>query len=95
LQALPNHLKYVYLGEKEALPVIIASHLIEKQEADLPVVLRDNKKAIGWTMADIKGLSLSIVQHHIHLIVEAKSKRDPHHRLNLMMQEVVRVKILK
>ena len=29
-KALPSHLKYVYLGEKEALPIIIASHLTEE-----------------------------------------------------------------
>ena len=65
LKALSDHLKYIYLGEKEALPVIIASHLTEKQEEDLLVVLR-NKEAIGWMMADIKGLSPSIIQHRIH-----------------------------
>ena len=81
LKALPNHLKYVYLGEKEALPVIIASHLTEEQEEDLLVVLRNNKEANGWMMADIKGLSPSIVQHRIHLIKKAKPKRDPQRRL--------------
>jgi len=41
LKVLPNHLKYEYLGEKEAFPVIIASHLTEKQEDDLLAVLRE------------------------------------------------------
>jgi len=68
LKALPKHLKYVYMEEKEALPIIITSHLTEEQEDDLLTMLRDNKEVIGWTMADIKGLSPSIVQHHIHLI---------------------------
>jgi len=95
LKALPSHLKYVYLGENEALPVIIASQLTEEQEENLLVVLRDIKKTIGWTMVDIKGLSPSKVQHFIHLIEEAKSKRDPQRRLSLIMQEVDRVEILK
>jgi len=90
LKALLSHLKYVYFGEKEALSVIIASHLTEKQEDDL-LMLRDNKEAIGWTMTDIKGLNPLIVQHVIHLIKEAKLKRDPQHKLNPIMQEVVRV----
>jgi len=77
LKALPSHLKYQYLGEKEAFPVIIASHLTDKQEDYFLAVLRENREAIGWTMADIKGISLSIVQHRIHLIEEAKTKRDP------------------
>jgi len=60
LKVLPSHLKYQYLGEKEAFPVIIASHLMEQQEEDLLAVLRENREAIGWTMADIKGISPSI-----------------------------------
>ena len=58
-------------------------------------MLRENREAIGWTMADIKGIIPSIVQHHIHLIEEAKPKHDPQRRLNPVMQEVVRVEILK
>jgi len=30
LKVLPSHLKYQYLGKKEAFPVIIASHLTEQ-----------------------------------------------------------------
>jgi len=58
-------------------------------------VLRDNKEAISWTMANIKRLSPSIVQHRIYLIEEAKSKRDPQCWLNPIMQEVTRVEIVK
>ena len=75
--------------------MIIASHLSEKQEEDFLVMLRDNKEAIGWTTTDIKGLSPTIVQHRIHLIEEAKPKYDPQCRLNLIMQETIRVEILK
>ena len=60
LKVLPNHLNYQYLGEKEAFPVIIASHLTEQQEEDLLAALRENRGATGWTMADIKGISPSI-----------------------------------
>ncbi|WP_171951667.1 hypothetical protein, partial [Proteus mirabilis] len=49
---LPEHLKYVYLGEKETLPVIIAKHLTQTQEEKLVEVLRIHKTAIGWTIAD-------------------------------------------
>ena len=60
LKVLPNHLKYQYLDKKEAFPVIIASHLMKQQEEDLLTVLRENREAIGWTMADIKGISPSL-----------------------------------
>jgi len=42
LKVLPSHLKYQYLGEKEAFPLIIASHLTKQQEEDLLAVLREN-----------------------------------------------------
>jgi len=58
-------------------------------------ILRKHREAIGWTMADIKGLSPAIVQHRIHLNEEATPKRDPQHRLNPVMQEVFRVEIIK
>jgi len=75
--------------------VIIASYLIEQQEDDLLAVLRKNREAIGWTMADIKGISSSIIQHRIHLSEEAKLKRDPQRRLNPIMQEAVCTEIVK
>jgi len=68
---------------------------MEKQEEDLLVVLRENREAIGWTIADIKGINPSIMQHRIHLIEEAKPKRDSRHRLNPIMQEAVPTEILK
>jgi len=75
--------------------VIITSHLTEQQEEDRLAVLRKNRETIGWTIADIKGISPSIVQQRIHLIEEAKPTRDPHHRLNPIRQEVIRTEILK
>jgi len=47
-------------------------------------VLRKLRKAIGWMMTDIKGFSPTIGQHRIHLNEEAKPKRDPQRRLNLI-----------
>ena len=80
LKAFLAHLKYVYLGEQETFPVILASHLNDGRRES-----RKHKEAIGWTMTDIKGLSLAIVQHRIYLNEEATMKRDPQCRLNLIM----------
>ena len=79
--------KHVYLGANEILPVIIATDL--SQEA-LLVALRDNKKVIVWTIANIKEISPTIMQHKIHLIDE----ENPQMRLNLVIK-VVRKDILK
>ena len=48
LKALPEHLKYAYLGERETLPVIIASHLTEQQEDSLMSILKRHREAIRW-----------------------------------------------
>ena len=95
LKALPAHLKYVYLGEQETFPVIIASHLNDGEEEDLKAILRKYREAIGWTITDIKGLSPTIIQHRIHLNEDTTPKRDPQRRLNPIMQEVVHAESVK
>jgi len=92
LKALPNHLKYAYLGKNEILHIVISSHLTKNQEENFPSMLRRHKEASGLTMAD-KGLSPSIIQHHIHLTKEMKPERDPQRKLNLTMQEVFMLKL--
>jgi len=63
LKPLPDMLKYAFLGELETLPVIISSHLNKDQEEKLLDVLGEHKESIGWTIADIKGIRLSVVMH--------------------------------
>ena len=79
LKALHKYLKYIYLGEKETLPVIIVSHLTVGKEESLMSVIRKHRDAISWTMIDINGLSPGIVQYCIHVNEEATQKRDPQH----------------
>jgi len=52
-------------------------------------VLREHSKAIGWTLADLMGLSPTLCLHKITLEKYAKPKRDPQRRLNPPMMEVV------
>ena len=95
LKPLPEDLKYSFLGPNETLPVIVASNLTGEQEEALLTLLRANKEAIGWTMADIKGISPAICQHRINLYDDAKPTRDPQRRLNPVLKEVVRKDVLK
>ena len=64
---MPTHLRYAYLGNNNTLPVIISAALNSEQEKSLIEVLKKYKKAIGWTIADIKGVSPSICMHKILL----------------------------
>ena len=95
LKPLPTHLKYMFLGENETLPVIIANNLTSLQEDRLIRVLKEHKTAIGCTIADIKGISPSICMHRIHLEDGAKPTRDAQRSLNSPMMEVVKQEILK
>jgi len=95
LKPLPDNLKYVFIGDNNTLPVIIATSLTNTQEEKLVKLLCDHKTTIGWTLADIKGISPSMCMHHILLEDNAKPIREMQRRLNLPMMEVVKAEILK
>ena len=64
---LPSHLKYAYLGIASTLPVIILASLTALEEEKLLRVLRDHKHALGWSLADLKGIRPSMCMHRILL----------------------------
>ncbi|CAA0821929.1 Unknown protein [Striga hermonthica] len=87
---LPDHVKYVFLGDGNTLPVIISSKLTKTQEEELVAVLQSHKKALGWTISDIKGISPSICTHRILLETGAEPVHQPQRRLNPVVLEVVK-----
>ncbi|KAM1854044.1 hypothetical protein ACFX14_009924 [Malus domestica] len=94
-KSLPDHLKYVFLGDDETLPVIVSSILTEIEEEKLVRVLREYKTAIGWTLVDIKGISPTTCMHRILLEEGTKPSREAQRRLNPPMMEVVKKEIIK
>ena len=76
LKVLPSHLRYEYLGENKTLPVIVAAELTEVETDKLLRVLRKHMRAIGWTLADIKGISPSTVMHRILMEDDARPSID-------------------
>ncbi|XP_070667595.1 uncharacterized protein [Malus domestica] len=95
LKVLPEHLKYAYLGADSSLPVIIAADLSSTEEDKLLRILRSHQDAIGWTIADIKGISPTICMHKILMEDGVKPAIDAQHRLNPIMKEVVRNEVMK
>ncbi|RVW63902.1 Retrovirus-related Pol polyprotein from transposon 17.6 [Vitis vinifera] len=65
------------------------------QEKCLLEVLKRCKKAIGWQISDLKGISSLVCTHHIYMEDEAKPIRQLQRRLNPHLQEVVRAEVLK
>ena len=95
LKPLPTHLKYAFLGEEETFPIIISSSLDLTQEQQLLEILKTHRTPLGWTIADIKGISPFICTHRIHLEEDVKPSRQPQRRLNPIMKEVVKKEVLK
>ncbi|KAM2611841.1 hypothetical protein TB2_031891 [Malus domestica] len=76
LKPLPSHLKYVFLGDDETLPIIISSTLTAQEDDKLVRVLREYKTTIGSTLADIKGISPTTCMHRIFLEEGSKTSRE-------------------
>ncbi|CAN6579032.1 unnamed protein product [Malus baccata var. baccata] len=95
LKALSEHLKYAYLGVDSSMPVIIAADLSSTEEDKLLHILRSYQDAIGWTIADIKGISPTICMHKILIEDGVKSAIDAQCCLNPIMKEVVRNEVMK
>ncbi|KAM2151478.1 hypothetical protein ACFX1R_045919 [Malus domestica] len=76
LKPLSDHLKYVFLGDDETLPVIVSSSLTALEDEKLIRVLKEHKTVIGWTLADIKGISHTTCMHRILLEEGAKPTRE-------------------
>ena len=95
MKPLPAHLKYAFLGKNETFPVIVNAYLTDLQLEKLLRVLRSRKKAIGWSISDLKGLSPSFCMHRILMEENCKPIVEHQRRLNPNMKEVVRLEVLK
>ena len=95
MKELPSHLKYEFLEPEKRKPVIILAALTEYEEQKLLEILRKYKKAITWSIEDLKGISPSICMHKILLNDNAKTSIEHQRRLNPVMKEVVRKEVLK
>ncbi|XP_070036702.1 uncharacterized protein [Nicotiana tomentosiformis] len=95
LKPLPPHLQYAYLGGSDTLPVIFSSDLSKLQEEKLLRVLREHKRAIGWTMSDIRGISPAFCMHKILMEDGHKPSVEQQRRLNPTMKEVARKEVIK
>ena len=58
-------------------------------------ILKEHKEAIGWSLADIKGIRPSMCMHRILLEEDNKLTLDAQRNLNPSMKEVVRKEVLE
>ncbi|XP_021719618.1 uncharacterized protein LOC110687293 [Chenopodium quinoa] len=95
LKPIPSPLKYIFLDEQELHPVIISTAFDDSQISQLLEVLRTHKRAIGYNIDDLKGISSDFCMHEIHLEDNHKPCIQPQRRLNPNMQEVVKKEVMK
>jgi hypothetical protein len=77
LKMLPPHLKYVFHEEGGRKSVIISSSLTTSEEERVIKVLKAHKRAIGWSLSDIKGISPIFYMHRIHMEEDFKPIAQP------------------
>ncbi|XP_056853224.1 uncharacterized protein LOC130502448 [Raphanus sativus] len=69
--------------------------LTELELSQLLSALKKFRKAIGYSLDDIKGISPSLCMHRIHLEDESMTSIEHQRRLNPNLKEVVKKEILK
>ncbi|XP_074283103.1 uncharacterized protein LOC141607649 [Silene latifolia] len=92
---LSSHLKYVFLDDSEQYPVIVNAKLDDNQLSTLLAVLKKNRKALGYNLDDLKGISPDICMHKIELEEGYKPCQQGYRKLNPMMQDVVMAEVMK
>ena len=95
LKYLPKHLQYVFVGEEKSKPLIIAVDLTLEKEKKVVEILIKHKEAIAWSVEDLKGINLYICMQKILMEENARTSIEHQRRLNQVMKEVVRKKVLK
>ncbi|XP_070039639.1 uncharacterized protein [Nicotiana tomentosiformis] len=87
LKVLPTYLKYDFL-EINNFTVIISADLTGTQEQKVMELLKKHKKAIGWSIADIQGISPAICMYKIILEENSKPVVQPQQKLNKILEEI-------
>ncbi|CAA7051145.1 unnamed protein product [Microthlaspi erraticum] len=97
LKPLPKGLRYAFLGltPHTTYRVIVNDALTPHELETLLVELRKYRRALGYSLDDIKGLSPNLCTHRIHLKNESKGSIEHQRRLNPSLKEVVKKEILK
>jgi hypothetical protein len=95
LKPLPKGLKYEVLGPNKTYPVIVSDELSPEESEKFLNLLKKHMKAIGYSINDLKGLSLAFCTHRIPMEDKCKPVVDHQRRLTHAMREVVKKEVIK
>ena len=85
----------MYLEPNNTLPIINATSLNSDQENQLVDLLKQHKSTIGWSVADLKGITPAVCMHRIYCEENIKPSREAQRRLNPNMREDVKKEVVK
>ena len=91
---MPAGLKYAFLYNN-SYPVIVNANLTNGELALLLNKLRKYRKALGYSLEDIPGISPDLCMHRILLEDDSKSSVEHQRRLNANLKEVFKKEIIK
>ncbi|XP_070029372.1 uncharacterized protein [Nicotiana sylvestris] len=84
------------INVEDPLEALLLNLDVNDDEVDSTLaVLQKQKKAIGWTLADIQGISPAFCMHKIILEDDAKTSMEHQRRLKEAMQDVVKKEVIK
>ena len=76
LPELKPGLKYAFLHNNRATPVVISDKLTESETRRLVAVLEKYQSVIGYSLQDLKGISPNLCTHRIPMEPEHKPSRE-------------------
>nr|GFB32447.1 reverse transcriptase domain-containing protein [Tanacetum cinerariifolium] len=95
LKDLPPHLEYTFLEGDDKLPVIITKYLSVEEKTGLITVLKSHKRAIAWTLSDIRGIDPEFCTHKIPMEEDFEPTVQHQRRVNLKIHDVIKQEVLK
>jgi hypothetical protein len=92
---MPSRLQYVFLNGDHETPVIISDKLFDNETGRLVATLEKYRSITGYSLKDLKGISLSLCTHRIPMEPKHRPIREHQRRLNNVMREIVKNEVLK
>ena len=95
LKPLPTGLRDAFLNGDKETPIIISDKLSNEETSKLISILEKHRSVFGYSLQDLKGISPTLCTHRIPIDPLSTPTREPQHRLNNAMREVMKKEVLK
>ena len=94
LKPPPKGVRYEFMDNTERFSTVVNADLSGKEKEKLLAVLSNHRKALGYSIQDVKGIHPSIYSHAIPIEEGSKPVIESQRRLHLVSKNVVRKDII-